>query len=140
MKGQCLCGATQFELELKNHQVNSCHCSICRRQTSGVIMTIAIEAKSLHFIQQQKLAVYRSSEWGERGFCQACGTHLFWRSQDQQHCNVNVFSLEQAPEDLNLGLEIFIDNKPGFYAFSGERKTMTEAEVFARYSTPEATD
>ncbi|TCM67783.1 hypothetical protein EC844_10777 [Acinetobacter calcoaceticus] len=134
MKGQCVCGATQFELALKNHQVGSCHCSICRRQTSGVIMTIEIEAQSLKFSQQQDLAIYDSSAWGERGFCRQCGTNLFWRSKDHSYCNINVFALDEQPADLELGMEIFIDNKPDFYAFAGERNTMTEAEVMALFA------
>nr|EKX6619896.1 GFA family protein [Acinetobacter baumannii] len=26
MNGQCLCGETAFEVELKNHDVHVCHC------------------------------------------------------------------------------------------------------------------
>lgn len=139
MKGQCVCGATQFELILKNHAVNSCHCSICRRQTSGVIMTIEVEPGSLHFIEQEHLGIYDSSAWGERGFCKQCGTNLFWRSKDHSYTNINAFALNEQPQDLSLAMEIFIDNKPTFYAFEGQRKTMTEADIVAMFNpAPEA--
>lgn len=134
MKGQCLCGATTFNVELSNHDVHVCHCSICRRQTSGVIMTIDIKQGTLKFDQQDHLSVFNSSEWGERGFCNACGTTLFWRTKDQSYCNINVFSLENIPQDLKLNLEIYIDNKPEFYSFNNETKKMTEAEVVALFS------
>ena len=111
-----------------------CHCSICRRQTSGVIMTIDIKQGTLKFDQQAHLSVFNSSEWGERGFCNACGTTLFWRTKDQSYCNINVFSLENIPQDLKLNLEIYIDNKPEFYSFNNETKKMTEAEVVALFS------
>ena len=81
MKGQCVCGATTFTVELKNHDVHACHCSICRRQTSGVIMTIDVEQGSLKFTQDDHLSIYNSSEWGERGFCNCCGTNLFLADQ-----------------------------------------------------------
>ncbi len=55
MNGQCLCGETTFEVELKNHDVHVCHCSMCRRQTSGVIMTVDVVKGSLKFIQQSIL-------------------------------------------------------------------------------------
>lgn len=29
MNGQCLCGEITFEVELKNHDVHVCHCSMC---------------------------------------------------------------------------------------------------------------
>lgn len=50
MKARCLCGATRFEVQLRNHKVAACHCSMCRRQTSGPLMSIDIE--NIHFIDQ----------------------------------------------------------------------------------------
>jgi len=134
MKGQCVCGATTFTVELKNHDVHACHCSICRRQTSGVIMTIDVEQGSLQFTQDQHLSIYNSSDWGERGFCNCCGTNLFWRTKDQSYCNINAFALDQQPQDIKFDMEIFIDNKPEFYAFNNETKKLTEADVIALFA------
>ncbi|WP_284118830.1 GFA family protein [Acinetobacter seifertii] len=134
MNGQCLCGETTFEVELKNHDVHACHCSMCRRQTSGVIMTVDVVKSSLKFIQQKHLSVFNSSEWGERGFCNTCGTTIFWRTKDQSYCNINVFSLNEPIEDLNLDMEIFIDSKPDFYTFQNQTKKLTEAEVVALFN------
>lgn len=134
MKGQCVCGATTFTVELKNHDVHACHCSICRRQTSGVIMTIDVEQGSLQFTQDQHLSIYNSSDWGERGFCNYCGTNLFWRTKDQSYCNINAFALDQQPQDIKFDMEIFIDNKPEFYAFNNETKKLTEADVIALFA------
>ena len=75
MKARCLCGATQFEVQLRNHEVAACHCSMCRRQTGGPLMAIDIE--DIHFVDQQYLSVFNSSEWAERGFCGVCGTFIF---------------------------------------------------------------
>ncbi|KGT48742.1 MULTISPECIES: GFA family protein [Acinetobacter] len=132
MKARCLCGATQFEVELKNHEVAACHCSMCRRQTSGPLLSIDIE--KMDFTEQQYLSVYSSSEWAERGFCNACGTMLFWRTKDHSFANINVFTLDELPEDLNLNLEIYIDSKPTFYAFNNQTKKMTEAEVIEMFN------
>lgn len=132
MKARCLCGATQFEVELKNHEVAACHCSMCRRQTSGPLLSIDIE--KMDFTEQQHLSVYSSSEWAERGFCNACGTVLFWRTKDHSFANINVFTLDELPEDLNLKLEIYIDSKPTFYAFNNQTKKMTEAEVIELFN------
>ncbi|MGE8530319.1 MAG: GFA family protein [Acinetobacter guillouiae] len=134
MKGQCVCGATTFTVELKNHDVHACHCSICRRQTSGVIMTIDVEQGSLQFSQDEHLSIYNSSDWGERGFCNCCGTNLFWRTKDQSYCNINAFALDQQPQDIKFDMEIFIDNKPEFYAFNNDTKKLTEADVIALFA------
>ena len=132
MKARCLCGVTQFEVQLRNHEVAACHCSMCRRQTGGPLMTVDIQ--DIDFIDPQHLSVFRSSDWGERGFCNACGTLIFWRTKDHTFANINVFSLEQLPEDLNFNLEIYVDNQPAFYSFNNQTKKMTEAEVIAMFS------
>jgi len=134
MNGQCLCGETTFEVELKNHDVHACHCSMCRRQTSGVIMTIDVVQGTLEFIQQEHLSIFNSSEWGERGFCNVCGTTIFWRTKDQSYCNINAFSLNEPVEDLKLDMELFIDSKPDFYTFQNDTKKLTEAQVAALFN------
>lgn len=131
MHAQCLCGATQFDVDLVNYQVHVCHCSLCRRQSSGLLMTIDVLPNSLVFAQQTHLGIFRSSEWGERGFCKQCGTTLFWRMQDHSYCNINVFALEELPEELVLDEEIYIDHKPAFYSLSQPTNQLTEVEVIA---------
>jgi hypothetical protein len=59
---------------------------------------------------------------GRAGFCNACGTNLFWRTKDQNYCNINAFALNEPPQDLNFDLEIYIDSKPEFYAFQNATK------------------
>ena len=88
MKARCLCGVTQFEVQLRNHEVAACHCSMCRRQTAGPLMSIDVE--NINFIDQQHLSVFSSSEWGERGFCNACGTFIFWRTKDHSFANIRA--------------------------------------------------
>ena len=134
MKGRCVCGKTTFTVELKNHDIHACHCSICRKQTSGIIMTIDIKQGSLEFIKNDHLSIYNSSNWGERGFCNSCGTNLFWRTKDKNYCNINAFSLDQQPKDVKFDMELFIDNKPEFYTFKNDTKKLTEADVISLFS------
>lgn len=133
MKARCLCGATQFEVQLRNHEVAACHCSMCRRQTSGPLMAIDIE--DIHFVDQQYLSVFNSSEWAERGFCSVCGTFIFWRTKDHSFANINVFTLEELPEDLDFNLEIYVDHQPAFYLFNNQTQKMTEAEVIEMFNS-----
>ncbi|AWD69156.1 MULTISPECIES: GFA family protein [Acinetobacter] len=133
MKARCLCGATQFEVQLRNHEVAACHCSMCRRQTSGPLMAIDIE--EIHFVDQQYLSVFNSSEWAERGFCSVCGTFIFWRTKDHSFANINVFTLEELPDDLDFNLEIYVDHQPAFYLFNNQTQKMTEAEVIEMFNS-----
>ncbi|OTG87507.1 aldehyde-activating protein [Acinetobacter sp. ANC 4558] len=131
MNGQCLCGKVRFSLEILNHEVHVCHCSMCRQQSSGILMSIDIKPASLLFNDQTFLKIYDSSEWGERGFCQECGTSLFWRLKNNEYANVNVFALNLPEDDLHFDSEIFIEQKPKFYDFKNNTKKLTEADVLA---------
>ena len=133
MKARCLCGVTRFEVQLRNHEVAACHCSMCRRQTGGPLMTIDIE--DIHFVDQQYLSVFNSSEWAERGFCSVCGTFIFWRTKDHSFANINVFTLEELPDDLDFNLEIYVDHQPAFYLFNNQTQKMTEAEVIEMFNS-----
>lgn len=127
--GQCLCGAIAFRVTLRDLDVGVCHCGMCRLWTAGTFM--ALECKDIRVERGDgDLGVYRSSEWGERCFCKSCGTSLFWRMQDGSIAAVSVHALEldDAPR---LATEIFIDEKPDFYAFANDTRKMTGAEVIA---------
>lgn len=137
MKGQCLCGATQFDVQLKSHALTCCHCSICRRQSSGVLMNVAVDLNQLSWLQQMHLKTYASSDWGERGFCGQCGTQLFWRSQELNLCHFNPFVFDPPLTDLSFSEEIFVDQQPPFYSFQQDTQRLTEEQVIAKYQ-PEA--
>ena len=85
------------------------------------------------FAGEQSIRVFNSSEWAERGFCQQCGTHLFYRMKQngQYIIPVGLFA-EQA--DFNFDHQVFIEEKPGFYTFANNTKDMTGEELFALFS------
>ena len=79
---------------------------------------------------------FQSSDWAERGFCGNCGTNLFYRVLASDEYIVSPFVLDDQ-SDLTLTGQIFIDEKPDWYAFANETKNMTGAEVFAMYAPKE---
>ena len=44
-----------------------------------------------------------------------------------------VIGIFDDPSDLPFAAEIYVDEKPDFYAFEGERKCMTGAEFEAKF-------
>lgn len=127
--GRCLCGSVRFTAAPKEHIVGICHCEMCRRWAGGSFFAIDC-GDTVKFESTEDLAIYPSSEWGERGFCKKCGSSLFWKMRDKLSYEISVNALED-PGDLILDHEIFIDDKPDYYAFAGDAKKMTGAEVFA---------
>ena len=130
-KGRCLCGAVRFSVEVSKKEIDCCHCSMCRRWGGGPALSVMADGPP-SFDDGTALGVYRSSAWGERVVCKTCGSSVLWRSVDGRFQSVPV-ALIGDPEDMPFAMEIFIDDKPAYYAFAGERTRMTGAEVIAAF-------
>lgn len=89
---------------------------------------------SLEILQGSQMAVYRSSDWGERAFCRNCGSSLFWRSVDDGNAAVSVQAFDD-PGIFAFVEEIFIDEKPPNYVFANTTSKKTGAEVFSAFAS-----
>lgn len=129
--GGCLCGAVRFEIAVPEPKFNICHCGMCRKWGAGPFMAVHCHGEA-SFSKDEGLAWYRGSKWAERGFCQRCGTSLFWRLAED-HAAMTVVSAEalDEPGDLTLERHIYIDAKPARYDFVGDQPRITEAELMA---------
>ncbi len=128
--GRCLCGAVTFTVAERPTKTDACHCSFCRKWTGGPLFSF--HASDVTFAGDE-LATYQSSDWAERGFCAKCGSSIFYRTLDGSFLAINTFLLDDL-EGLDFEAEIFVDEKPGCYAFAGERRQMTGEEVFAAFA------
>ena len=131
-RGKCLCGAVSFSVEVSSEEIDACHCGMCRRWGGGPALSIMADGPP-SFDDEAVLGVYRSSDWGERVFCKTCGSSILWRSLDGKYQSVSV-ALIGDPQNMSLKTEIFIDDKPAYYAIAGERTRMTGAEAVAAFS------
>jgi hypothetical protein len=96
---------------------------------------LAIDSAVLQAVTGEEFITrYRSSEWAERGFCNSCGTSLFYylKPAEQYHFPVGLLA---GDLQFKFRQQIFIDEKPDYYTFSNETKNMTGAEVFALFNS-----
>ena len=135
-EGGCLCGAVRFTAGPKNREVGACHRGMCRRWTAGPFLVLDC-GDTLKVDEASQLGMYRSSEWAERCFCKKCGTPLFYRLVGQ---NMHFASAEAFDDRGGYALtsQIFIDDKPAYYAFANQTHNRTGAEVFAAFAPPGA--
>lgn len=80
MKGQCLCGAVQFEVTGEPIWSLVCHCESCRKATSSPVTAFVCFPKTAVSWTGQPPASYHSSEKAERWFCGRCGSQLAYLS------------------------------------------------------------
>lgn len=130
--GSCLCGEVRLAANIKNHHIGACHCSLCRKWGGGPLFAVECEDE-VSFEGTEHISTFSSSEWAERGFCKQCGTHLFYRLKESGHYAIPVGLLEDNGQ-WQFVEQIFIEQKPAFYAFAQKTKDLTGEEVFAQHA------
>ena len=112
--GSCLCGAVRFEINGGLKQVVGCHCVMCRKQTGHFLATAAAWLDEFTFTDETGLQWYRSSEHSRRGFCNICGSVLFFATDGEAHISITAGSLD-APTGLSMAAHIFVADKGDYY-------------------------
>lgn len=135
LSGGCLCGAVRFTVEPGSREFGTCHCSMCRRWTAGLFLSVECEDR-FEIEDNSSLGVYRSSEWADRGFCKKCGTPLFYRLVGPDHYAVSLEALDDR-RGFAFASEIFIEDKPPYYDFANDTRRMTGAEALAGVAASE---
>ena len=103
---------------------------MCRRANGGTAPA-AVQGKVRLRGDCRQLKWYRSSPWGERGFCCDCGSTLFWRAAGMEVWSVSAGALSDQ-RGLVISEHIYIDSKPSFYDFADERPRTTGLEFTVR--------
>lgn len=130
-QGRCLCGAVSVAVDTMKPHVDACHCNMCRKWAGGPLF--AVECGSgVSFAGEENIALFDSSAWAERGFCRRCGTHLFYRLKESQRYAIPAGLLDNE-DQLVFHQQIFIDEKPAFYAFANDTRNLTGEEAFAEH-------
>ena len=126
--GRCLCGAVTVTLSGARPLVDVCHCAMCRRWGGGAFGGISGAAFAV--TGGEHVSVYRSSQWAERAFCARCGSNLWFRFVPADHLSF-LAGLFDLPDGFAMWRQIFVDEKPDWYAFAQDTPAMTGAEVIA---------
>ncbi|MES0880626.1 GFA family protein [Roseibium sp. SCP14] len=131
LSGKCMCGAVRFTAVARKPSVVACHCDMCRRWSAGPFMSLNCEGVS--FDREDSVSRIKSSDWAERGFCNKCGSSLFYRISGSSDYQMSA-GLFDDQSMMALSLQLFTDFKPDFYDFSNETRKMTAEEVIAMFA------
>ena len=81
--GGCFCGELRFAATLPSKWVAHCHCTMCQRAHGAPVVTwVGLHADRVRIDDPQARLRWFDSTPGvaQRGFCDRCGTTLFFRS------------------------------------------------------------
>jgi hypothetical protein len=76
MRGHCLCGKVEFEIDGSRFNLYQCHCSLCRRQSGSLSNAAAIiSAEKFRWLGGAAFISSWTKESGFRSdFCSRCGS------------------------------------------------------------------
>ena len=112
--GGCLCGAVRYEVRGALRPVINCHCGQCRRTSGHFVAATASRREDLTLVESGGLRWYESSETARRGFCQTCGSSLFWESVSGGRVSIMAGTLDR-PTGLETVAHIFADDAGDYY-------------------------
>jgi hypothetical protein len=107
-KGGCLCGALRYEATVSESENWYCHCRMCQKATGSAVSTSAIIKKSQLRMLKGTAKYYQSSTDIERGFCDNCGSPMFFRPIKEDWISILSGTLddpEVAPPEGHYGIE-----------------------------------
>jgi hypothetical protein len=82
IRGGCLCGAVTFEVTPPTKWCAHCHCTLCRRAHGAPVVTwFGVSSENFRLVSGAELKWHRSSPGARRGFCQCCGSPLFFEGE-----------------------------------------------------------
>ena len=134
VEGQCLCGAVKITAMVDNPILRACHCDMCKRHTSSMFMSLETVPGSVEIEGPAKS--FRSSDWAERGFCETCGSTLWYGTVEDgiRHPAAGLF---HNAADAALKLEFYADMIPDGYALAGKHRKLSTEETIALFTPDE---
>jgi hypothetical protein len=98
-EGGCFCGAVRLRITAAPACVYCCHCPICRKQSGGPHLTVAVVPGDGFVFTRGEAAAFEAAPGHERLFCRACGAPLAMREtagngHSPGHADVLVSALD----------------------------------------------
>jgi hypothetical protein len=139
--GGCQCGAIRYVLLVRPSNLCLCHCRMCQKQVGNAFASWAGVDLEHFRLTRGIMAVFRSSDEAERGFCRDCGTPLAYRFLNQPRISVSIGSLDNhaaIKPEFQYGMESrepwldHINALPGTRTGDGDNGVGDTPERFAR--------
>jgi len=111
----CLCGGVRFTLATTVGEITGCHCTQCRKTSGHYAASFDVICEPA-YTARATLAEYVTPKGASRGFCNACGSSLWFRNAD------GALSVEAGAVDGATGAQmtghIFVADKGDYYALA----------------------
>jgi hypothetical protein len=135
LTGGCQCGAVRYALHEEPSDPHICHCRMCQKAFGSFFAPLSGVPLAAFELTRGQLAIFKSSDQTERGFCRNCGTPLTFHYVDRPQIAVSIGSLDE-PEKVKPGRQYGIEARVSWFgdlaALPGDQTTEEDAPDLAR--------
>jgi hypothetical protein len=113
--GSCLCGGVSYTLSGDLRPSVACHCLQCRKTSGHYVSATQVGPEQLSFIKNETLTWYQSTPEAQRGFCNRCGSSLFWKHVDDKGAVSAMSGTIDGATGIDTSKHIFTAFKGDYY-------------------------
>jgi hypothetical protein len=93
--GGCQCGAVRYALHEEPSNPHICHCRMCQKAFGSFFAPLTGVPLEKFELTRGELAIFKSSDPTERGFCNKCGTPLTIHDVGSPRIEIALGSLDE---------------------------------------------
>jgi len=111
VSGGCQCGAVRYRATAMLDNSHLCHCRMCQKAVGNIFAALVAAPADAITWTRGKASVFMSSAHVARGFCNQCGTPLFYNDVTGTRVNFTIGSLDNPaafPPSVSIGLESLV--------------------------------
>jgi hypothetical protein len=133
--GGCQCGAVRYALHEQPGVPHICHCRMCQKAFGSFFAPLTGVPMTAFELTRGGLAIFKSSDQTERGFCRNCGTPLTFHYVTSPRIAVSIGSLDEpekvAPQS-QCGLEGRLSWFSRLHLLPGDKTTEEDDPALAQ--------
>ncbi|WP_421779426.1 GFA family protein [Kiloniella litopenaei] len=112
--GSCLCGDVQFDIMGDLRDSVACHCNQCRKTSGHFVSATAVSRDEFKITVDKGLKWYHSSNRARRGFCNNCGSSLFWDQDGRDKMGIMSGTID-GETGIKTSNHIYVAKKGDYY-------------------------
>jgi hypothetical protein len=99
LSGGCQCGAVRYHTTQILDNAHICHCRMCQKAVGNLFAALVGMPLDKFEWTRGEPTIFMSSEHVARGFCNKCGTPLFYRNINNPRYGITIGSID-TPEKV----------------------------------------
>jgi len=109
-----LCEGVRYSLTGECRDVINCFCTQCQKTSGHHFAATRVDMDQFRLIKDETLTWFESSDFAKRGFCNRCGSNLFWKRHGADTISVTAGTIDN-PTVLITSANIFVEDMSDYH-------------------------